>query len=375
MVKIFRVIKNWQSAQWSPLYSPAAYGDRFNENAHAWINKKKRSVDPDNAAIKSLTVAFERYTDTKEYIKLSLFFGIAFFGIWLIEWTDLSRAVRDSYYDSTALPEYALAYVLMIIFVNTVTVISIGLETTKSLLKTLLRLPAALIITTPISLIPAAFVNSLIYNGTMLLPHPQNLYFLFSHAKKGKAIFYYSLFRDEGIVDSLVSTSRTMMARPFVTHGSSMLTFAEYMPLAPVYLLCGLFTMIPLILIGLEPGPRYFEVALYIYIAMGHYTVYAMAKQFHYTHGGFLQILALREHGKEVPDISEAEAILKMNFKPDEPIDNKIAHDVLNQKLGIDSPFYLHGPIKPIEGLDDGGYWDNFYYGRVPPLKREEAGT
>jgi len=131
--------------------------------------------------------------------------------------------------------------------------------------------------------------------------------------------------------------------------------------------------MFPLIWIDRHPGGIFFEAALYLYIAMGHYTIYAMARQFHYTHEGFQQILALREKGKEVPDKSEAEAVMKMTFKPDEPIDNKIAHDVLNYKLGIDSPFYLHGPIKPIEGLDHGGFWDNFYYGRVPPLKKEEA--
>ena len=373
MVTIFRIIKNWQSAQWSALYSPAGFGDRLNENAQAWINKKKRNIEPDNAAVSSLGVAFAPYFDEHEYLKTAIFVTIAFLTLWFTDWGYLAFHTRNDSNDLNDLTQDLWTLFLMIAFTNTLTLIAIGLETKRSLLKTILRLPAALIITTPICFIPSLIICMIIYNGTLLLPHPQQVAFPLNHATTWKAAFYYSLFSDKPLLDALLDTSRTLKARPFITHVSTVLEWAMFSTFPFMYMICGLFMMSALYLVGLEPGPRYFEVGCYLILIFANYSVYALAKQFHHTHEGFQLIIALRQQGKEIPDRLEAEAILKMNFKPDEPIDNKIAHDVLNQKLGIDSPFYLHGPIKPIEGLDDGGYWDNFYYGRVPPLKREEA--
>ena len=116
MVKIFRIIINWQSAQWSALYSPAGFGDRLNENAQAWINKIKRSIEPDNATVSSLGVAFAPYCDDHEYLKTATFVTIAFLTLWFTDWGYLAFRTRDDSNDLTALTQEMWMLFLMIAF-------------------------------------------------------------------------------------------------------------------------------------------------------------------------------------------------------------------------------------------------------------------
>lgn len=368
-------LNNWWLAQLSPIYSPVWLGDRIEDNVDAWIDYKKRKHEPVTGGENAYLPALFSHTVQHQPQKTAAIFVLVVGLFYAIPWREISLQFRDEF----EMGEIVRAYLIIAAYstlANLVSLVFIGFETTRSITQTLLYLPRAVCFTLPFSFFPSSFIPILIYSGSILIPHPHLVFFMYANAKLWLAAYYVALFKKGSFTQAIEQTSYCFKGRPIITLLSGGAAFSA--AFAPGF--AAMILLVPLHVIGTLTDLIWQYAAPYAafatFFAMHAYAKYAAAVQFDAINNDYQAIREQRLLGRYVPDTFETRALGLIEYEPEHPIDVSAAARILHEKLGIDDPYCFVGPIKPALAHLKPGAWCDFFYDRParPNLKQESIG-